>query len=317
MKRSADYPRLFLSLALIVAILPFLIGCQPAREYKRVILSSPAKGLPGVMSRPAEKSPFRLAISAVISPKETVRSYQGLITYLSQKLDRPVELIQRATYAETNDLVQSGNVDLAMVCTYAYVLGNREFGMEALAVPEVSGQATYRSYIIVSADSDIRDFRGLRNKIFAFTDPISFSGTLYPTYLLWRLGETRESFFQRYIFTYSHDNSIKAVAEKLVHGAAVDSLILEFAIAKNPSYKDKIRIIEQSPPVGSPPVVVHPGLNRATKENLQKIFLEMSDDPQGQRALKEMMVDRFVLPDDRAYDFIRQIERTIKTEKKG
>ncbi|MCL4426679.1 MAG: phosphate/phosphite/phosphonate ABC transporter substrate-binding protein [Firmicutes bacterium] len=305
------------ALAFLLILAFLLAGCQRPPEYRRVTLSSSAKGLPTHNNRDPEKPPFRLAISSVVSPKETIRSYQALITYLSQKLGRPVELVQRGTYAETNDLLQSGNVDLAMVCTYAYILGHREFGMELLAVPKVAGKAVYESNIIVSADSNLKDFRDLRGKVFAFTDPISFSGTLYPTYLLSKMGETRESFFQRYIFTYSHDNSIKAVGEKLVHAAAVDSLILDYALAKNPAYRNKIRVIGSSPSVGSPPVVVNPNLDKTLKDKLQAILLEMHNDPQGQEALREIMVDRFALPDDRAYDFIRQIEKATKWEKRG
>ena len=75
------------------------------------------------------------------------------------------------------------------------------------------------------------------------------------------MSETPDSFFRKYVFTYSHDNSIKSVAEKLVDGAAVDSLVYDYTVARSPLFSAKTRVIQKSGPYGIPPVVVHPGLN--------------------------------------------------------
>ena len=91
--------------------------------------------------------------------------------------------------------------------------------MEALVVPEVNGIPLYYSYLIVRADAPFRSLADLRDRTFAFSDPLSNSGRLVPVYQLALMGETPESFFGRYIFTYAHDNSIKAVAENLVDAA--------------------------------------------------------------------------------------------------
>ena len=50
-------------------------------------------------------APLRVAVAAVISPRGNVDSYTPLLTYLGQKLNRPVEMVQRRTYAEVNDLL--------------------------------------------------------------------------------------------------------------------------------------------------------------------------------------------------------------------
>ena len=88
--------------------------------------------------------PLRVAIAAVISPQGTAESYSGLATYLEQKVGRPVELIQRRTYVEANALIERGEVDLAFVCTSAYVAGHDDFGMELLAAPEVAAMVGWK-----------------------------------------------------------------------------------------------------------------------------------------------------------------------------
>ncbi len=259
----------------------------------------------------AEVLPLRVAVAAVISPKGTVESYGPFLDYLSRALDRPVELVQRRTYAEINDLVERGEVDLAFVCTSAYVAGHREFGMKLLAAPQVSGEAVYYSYLIVRADSPATTMADLRGKVFAFTDPMSNTGRLYPTSLVQQLGESPKTFFHHTFFTYSHDDAIRAVAAGLADGASVDSLVYDFAVARDAELAAKTKIIHRSPPFGSPPVVVSPTLSPKLQAELETLLLELDDHPEGRQVLDPMGVDRFVVVDDAAYDSVRELEQKV------
>jgi phosphonate transport system substrate-binding protein len=252
--------------------------------------------------------PLRVAVAAVISPQGTVESYSELLKYLEDHLDRPVELVQRASYAETNDLLEEGEVDLAFVCTGAYLIGVRDFGMKILVAPEVNGEAAYHSWLIVPAGSPATRLEDLRDKTFAFTDPLSNTGRMYPIYLLQQMGETPESFFRRTFYTYSHDAAIKAVADGVADGAAVDHLIFEYLLQREPQIGNQVRVIHRSPAFGIPPVVVSPSIRPQLYAELQELFLAMDADPVGQAALDVLDIDRFVLLEDEAYDTVRLIE---------
>jgi phosphonate transport system substrate-binding protein len=256
---------------------------------------------------PYEIVPLRLAVAAILSPQGTVESYTGLANYLGQKLNRPVELAQRRTYAEVNELVAKNAVDLAFVCTSAYIAGHDSFGMELLVAPEVNRQQVYYSILIVPANSPAQSMADLRGRVFAFTDPMSHSGRVYPTYLAQQLGATPAEFFSRTFFTYSHDKAIQAVAEGVADGAAVDSLVLDYALARDSSLAGKIKIIDRSPPFGIPPVVVSPNLPPRQKAELRQVLLEMHTQPEGRKVLAGLGFDRFSVLDDRAYDSARQI----------
>lgn len=254
-----------------------------------------------------ETVPLRVAVAAVISPKGTVESYSSLLNYLEKKLNRPIELVQRRTYLEINDLIEHGEVDVAFVCTSAYVEGHDTFGMELLVAPQVNGEVTYNSVLIVSSSSAAQNMSDMRGKIFAFTDPISLSGRVYPTYLVHELGFTPEEFFARTFFTYSHDEAIRAVASGVADGAAVDSLVYEFAIARDPSLAEKTRVIHRSPDFGIPPVVISPFTRPQVKVDIQALLLAMSNDPNAKDALSSIGVEGFVLIDDSAYDGAREL----------
>lgn len=247
-----------------------------------------------------------MAVAPVISPRETSAShYRDLLQYVGDRLEMPVELIQGKTYAEINDLVRSQDVTFAFVCTNPYLQGQEDFGMESLVAPEVNGQIYYFSYLIARRDSDIHSLDDLRGRIFAFSDPLSNSGRLAPLYQLALKGETPEAFFDRYIFTYAHDNSIKAVAEGLADGAAVDSLVYDHWAATGSGYAAETKIVDRWGPFGINPVVVHPDLDGDLKNRLRQTLLTMHEDPLGSTILANLDIDRFVVPDDSIYDSVR------------
>lgn len=260
---------------------------------------------------PNDTKPLRVAVAAVISPKGNVESYSDLLNYLGRKLNRRVELVQRQTYAEVNDLVKNGNVDLAFVCTSAYVVGQREFGMELLVAPEVNGETVYYSLLVVPADSPARSIADLRGKLFAFTDPMSLTGRVYPTSLVKSLDGTPESFFARVFFTYSHDNAIKAVANKVADGANVDSLVYDYFVARDPTIAERTRVIHRSPAFGIPPVVVSPNQSPQLKETFRDLLMQMHSDSEGETILRNLQIDRFVIVSDRIYDSARALELQV------
>ena len=141
--------------------------------------------------------------------------------------------------------------------------------------------------------------------MFGFTDPISFSGTIAPTYMVTLLNSQPTDFFKRVVYTYSHDNSIKAVLDNVVSAAGVDSLVYQYAVAKDPSLATKIRIIAQSSEVGSPPVVVNKSIDSHLKAALLEALLQMDNDSVGKKALQALLYDRFVLPNSGAYEPIQ------------
>lgn len=288
------------------ALLSAACGHPTDRPYVDL---SELQPLPAVAK--TEVLPLRVAVGPIISPRGTVEGYSPLLDYLSRKLDRRVELLQRRTYAEVNDLIERGEVDLAFVCTSAYVAGHRDFGMKLLAAPQVHGKAVYHSDLIVPADSPATSMADLRGKVFAFTDPMSNTGRLYPTYLVKQLGETPNTFFSRTFFTYSHDDAVRAVAAGLADGAAVDNLVYEFAVARDPELAAKTKIIHRSPPFGSPPVVVNPNLSPSLQAQLQTLLLELDDQPEGRQVLEALGVDRFIVLDDDAYDSVRELEHAV------
>jgi len=312
---SLFFPRslyLFLSLFFLLA----LVGCSDERPTINIDNNISNKNTHQA-KQVNQKPTLRVAVGAMISPEITREYYQKMMELIAERVGRRAIFSQRRTYAEINELVKKHEVDIAFVCAGPYTNGHAEFGMELLVTPEAHGKNVYHSYIIVHRDSKIQSFTDLRGKRFAFTDPHSNTGSLVPTYMLSKRGESPETFFSETFYTNSHDNSIKAVADGLADGAAVDSLIWEFIDAVSPEDTSRTKIIEKSPPYGIPPIVVHPDLDNNLKQQLKSVFLSLHEDKEAASLLKQIQIDQFSEGDDSMYDSVREMQKWVKKFNKG
>ena len=302
----------FVCMVILVAAY-FWLGWAPGAGPVKKISLRPSPGDSSPFPRHTNSTTkLRIAVGAIVSSSESLIFYEDIFDYIGEKLGREVEMVQRKTYAEVNLLMKEGRIDAAFVCSRPYAEGRRDFGMELLCAPVCFGKAEYYSYFIVHKESGITDLAGLRGKLFAFSDRLSNTGMLIPNYTLAKMGETPDSFFRKHLFTYSHDNSIRYVARRDVDGAAVDSLIWEYLARKKPESTAQTRIIYTSPPCAIPPVVVSPDIDDELKERLRSAFLGMDKDQKGREILKKVLIDRFTLIDDSAYDSIREMETFLK-----
>jgi phosphonate transport system substrate-binding protein len=267
------------------------------------------------VDRPTSPAPdseqLKVAVAAIISPKEIFIYYRQLLDYIGKKMGREIQFIQRKTYGKINELLAKGQIDLAFVCSGPYVHGKKKYGFQLVATPEVQNSHFYHSYLIVNKKSAFRTLEDLRGRVFAFSDPDSNTGKLVPTYWLSQMGERPETFFSKTIYTYSHDNSIMAVAKALVDGAAVDGLIWEYYHRKNPVFTLKTRIIRKSEPYGIPPMVASNAIQPELMTKIRILLFSMHEDPNGRAILKELMIDKFIVPDDKWYDSIRKINMEL------
>jgi phosphonate transport system substrate-binding protein len=299
---------------LVLTVCLVLSACAQPASGKVIDLAAAETPPSKAITFQGSDTVLRLAVAPVYSPQTTLDMYESLRDYLGSRLNRPAELIPGKTYGEINDLIQAGEVTLAIVCTNAYLEGQEDFGVEALAVPQIRGETVYYSYLIVPADSPAASLADLRDKTFAFSDPLSNSGRLAPVYQLQQMGETPETFFSRTIFTYSHDNSLRAVMEKLVDGAAVDSLVYDFMTEQDPAVRASMRILARWGPYGINPIVVHPWLDPELKEQLRTAFLAMHQSAEGQAVLAAMGVDRFLPADATSYENVRLMRDHVRRQ---
>ena len=227
-----------------------------------------------------------------------------------QALGKRVELVQRKTYNEINELLGKGEIDLAFLCSGPYAAAKDNSTFELIATPEIAGSHFYQAYLIVNEKSPFHKLEDLRGRTFAFTDPDSNTGRLVPLYWLAKMEERPETFFRDVIYTYSHDNSIAAVAKGMVDGASVDGLVWDYFSKHNPALTSSTRIIRKSDHYGIPPLVASKKLPEDIKKTVRDLLLSLHKNDEGKEILGQLMIDRFVEPQDQWYDSIRRMQQS-------
>ena len=259
-----------------------------------------------------EKPEINIAVASVISPMENVNLYGDLLNIIGERVNMKVKMVQRQNYSETNRLIETGEVQLGFICSGALMgdIGTNQI-KQILVTPQIAGSTTYSSYIIAPSSSRVSSLLDLKGKSFAYMDPLSFSGRIAPQVMLKRKGYQPDSFFGQTLFTHSHDKSIRAVAEGIVDGAAVDSLIYDLTIARDKSILGKIKVVDQSEAMGNPPVVVSHKADPELIATLKNVLLTMHMDEQGRKAMALLHFDRFVHPDQRIYEKIQAMAQEV------
>lgn len=310
--RSPQFLLALLTWGVCACLLFLVVGCDPGSDPVEVDFSQKATKVMDMQTTNLEqRDRLRAAVGAMVSPQETFSLYRQLLAYVARELEMELEFLQRKTYAEVNQLLAEGEADLAFICSGPYVTGKKKHGLQLLATPVIQGSTFYHSYLIVHQESPYHNLQDLKGKTFAFTDPHSNTGRLVPEAWVQELGQNSQEFFQETLFTYSHDNSILAVAKGLVDGAAVDSLIWDFYDLQGSQSVQKTKIIRTSEPFGIPPVVATPALEQDLQKKLRDVLLQMHTDPEGADILQKLHIERFVSAKDEWYASIRRIQKKI------
>lgn len=261
----------------------------------------------------AQVAPVRIGLTPVFLDDQAA-FIEKWRTFLQSRLSRPVTFVQRGSYREIVDLLRDGKLEFAWLCGYPYVRARNQ--LRLVAVPLYRGEPLYHSYLIVPAsDTKSRSLADLEGKIFAFSDPDSNSGHLYPEYLLARQGMQPASFFAKGFFTWSHRKVVEAVASGLAQGGAVDGYVWDTLSRTHPELTARTRIVNESPQFGFPPIVASRAVPKRDIAALQQVLFGMVHDTEGTYLLDQLNLGGFVYGDDSLYDSIADMSRFVEEHK--
>lgn len=225
--------------------------------------------------------------------------------WLEERLERPVAFVQRGNYREIVDLLLAGKLDFAWLCGYPYVRHRRQ--LRLVAVPLWQGQPLYRSYLIVAKEASHRSLTDLRGATFAYSDPDSNSGFLYPQYALRAMNENPATYFSRTFFTWAHRTVVEAVSIGLADGGAVDGYVWETLARTRPQLTSGTRVIDRSPWLGFPPFVARGDMSPGEMQRFRAALMGMATDGRGAELLGKLGLDGFTVGDGQLFDGIARM----------
>lgn len=241
-----------------------------------LLLSACAR--PGDTSTP---QPLRVGLIPNIAPEEQKAKYGPLETYLEAEVGVPVELYVATNYSGVVQAMASGNLDLAYFggLTYAQALEQVELEPIVTEIDAETGTTEYYSLVIAGSQSGVETLTDLAGKSFAFGDPSSTSGSLYPRKMLAEAGYDWRADFAplgEVIYSGGHDATAKAVETGKVTAGGIEGRILGRLIKDGRVDGSRIKVIDRRLVQGYPWCVAGT-VDPALKERIRDAFLGIED----------------------------------------
>jgi phosphonate transport system substrate-binding protein len=298
-------------------------GRWPSRDGEEipVFARSVASALAAALTAAALASPaaayqpkvLKIGFAPFENQAEVLNKAKPVVDALHKALGCEVQPFVAADYPGVVEAMKGGKLDVAFFSPAALVMAEQVAGAKVILKSVYKGRAIYYSAIIARADSPIKRLSDLKGKTFAFVDPGSTSGGVFPKLMLINAGLDPNKDFKRVIYAGGHDAAVLAVYNHKVDAAATfandtkgeDASWTQFLTKGKES--SQIVPIAFSKPVPSDNIAVASQLDPQLVDKVKKVFLRMSANPASRKILWDLYrVDAFVDASPADYEPVRE-----------
>lgn len=225
------------------------------------------------------------------------------------------------SYIAVVEAFGSGRADIGAMNSFGYLLANERFGATARLKVIRHGVDYYQGQIVVRADSGIESIKDLDGKRFAFTDPSSTSGYMFPLKML-RDENVRLS---NEMFAMKHDNVITMVYQGQVDAGASyysapdkDGNIRDArqrVMTQFPDVEEKVKVLAITEPIANDPFVFRKDIPEEVATKFIAALKKYIETPNGKEVFSNIYsVDGLVDASDSDYDGLRKMIKAINLD---
>ena len=211
------------------------------------------------------------------NPEDTKKAYTPLFAHLAHQLDVDFDLVATTDWAGMAVAMGSGQLDIAWMGPWGYIIANNSTGCTALATVKYDDKPIYHAIIVGKPDLKVAKFpddtKGLS---ISFADIGSTSGWLIPTWYakeVWKIDPKTH-------WKYS-EGATHAANEIAVQAAQVD-MATDFdrnrnaMIASGKLKEDGTKILWTSDPLPNDAIAVPKGTPKEFVDRVQKILTSIT-----------------------------------------
>ncbi|MEB3210679.1 MAG: phosphate/phosphite/phosphonate ABC transporter substrate-binding protein [Leptolyngbyaceae bacterium] len=230
-----------------------------------------------------------------------IQDNEGLASYLSETLDKEIELVVTTDYSSMIEAASNGRLDLAYFGPLSYVLAKTKSDIEPFAARLTDGSTTYTSIIIGNADAGIDELADIQGTTVAFGDPASTSSRLFPELTLAEAGLKSGENYEA-VFLGAHDAVALAVQNGNAQAGGLSRPIFDSLVREGTIDPNQVVVIAESEPIPQYPWTMRADLDPELKNDIRAAFLNLSDED----ILGPFKADGFAEMSDTDYDGIRK-----------
>jgi len=211
------------------------------------------------------------------TPNETKKAYDPFFKYLADQLGSEYSLEATTDWAGIAVALSSGQVDVAWMGPWGYVIAHHQGAGDAIATAKYDGKPVYHAIVIARPDLKIDkwpdDGKGLR---ISFADVGSTSGWLIPTFWFKSHNLDPKTYFQY------HDGATHAANEIAVANGQSD-LATDFdrnrtaMIESGAISPEATKIVWTSDDLPNDAIAVRAGLDPAMAKKIQGILVAITE----------------------------------------
>jgi phosphonate transport system substrate-binding protein len=279
---------------------------------------------PAAMAATAADCPNDGTVRMGVEPYDTAARltpiYKVVGDLIADKLGCKVEVFIATSYNAEIEAMRNDKLEIGEFGPLGYVLAHQVAKAEAVAAfGTADGKPdTYWASIVTYPSSGIKTVSDIKGHSFAFSDPASTSGHLFPAYGLRKVGLDPDKDIKG-IFAGSHTASFEALYNHKVDAGELNSEQMESAKERG-HYKDgDLVFLWKSDPIPTDPFVVRGDLPPEFKARVIQVLqtLDLSKLPARDRAIMVGAgITRLVPMQDSAYSGIRDLISTLHIDLK-
>ena len=239
------------------------------------------------------------------TPEDTRRTYTPFFAHLAREMGAPgFELAVTTDWAGLAVAMGSGNLDLAWMGPWGYVLANAASGCRAIATVRYDDRATYRAIVVARADAKVARFPDdTRGMSISFADVGSTSGWLIPQYYAKEVWKIDPRAYWKYSEGASHPANEIAVQGGQVDLATDYDRNRDAMLESGRLRADATRVVWASDPLPNDAIAVSRELPAAQVEAARRALLAI-----GPGSAAEVMPRRYTGFVAATHDSYRLIE---------
>jgi phosphonate transport system substrate-binding protein len=124
---------------------------------------------------------IRWGLTPYVSSSTVIDQYRPILELVSTRIGIPIDLVVGTGYADVEQRLLSGQIDVATMSPYAYVRAKQnDDQIRVFATHVAGGTETYGAYIVATENGPVQTLSDIRDQAFAFVDERSSSGWLFP-----------------------------------------------------------------------------------------------------------------------------------------
>jgi phosphonate transport system substrate-binding protein len=252
------------------------------RPTRRGFLAG-AAGLAAASSfRPAraQGKKLRFAVGPLLpNPEDTKKAYTPVFAYLAKQLGADFDLAATTDWAGLAVAMGSGQLDLAWMGPWGYVIANNSTDCQAVATVKYDDKPVYYAIIIARPDIAVTKFPDdTKGKSISFADLGSTSGWLIPSYYAKEVWKIDPKAFWQYREGATH------AANEISVGAGQVDMATDFdrnrnaMIAAGNVKPDANKIVWTSDALPNDAIALPKGTSKQLQDEVQKILTAITPD---------------------------------------